>query len=61
MPALLLKTFLNMHIEALSSLFFVLGSIMAYALLCGLLPATYFQTSQQKAKNCQSKAAVASI
>jgi predicted permease len=41
MPALLLKTFLNMHIEALSSLLIVLGSIMAYALLCGLLPATY--------------------
>jgi len=41
MPALLLKTFLEMHISALSSLLFVLGSILAYALLCGLVPATY--------------------
>jgi predicted permease len=40
MPALLLKTFLEMQM-VMTMMFFVLGSILVYALVCGLLPATY--------------------
>jgi gluconolactonase len=41
MPALLLTTFVKLHIEAFSSLLIVLVSVLGYALIFGLLPATF--------------------